>query len=269
VRPARSEPDWRSYDWDDVAADYAGTMAPLTTEPYAELLDLVGGVTAGTLVLDVGTGTGAELENVPSRAVGIDISLKMLAEGRRRHTTATLAAADVIDLPFRSGTFDVVSANFFLPYVTKLDTALHDMLRVLARGGALAVSVWTDVRDDLTRLWEDLATERLGPELVRDALKQGSPWGAMTADAARLERVLRDAGLRPVEVVSRRYRSEMSRANYVTTKEIGVIGRYLHKMLGPERWPAFREHARAAYAERFGETVVDHRDVLLAVGRKP
>lgn len=269
VTPRRREPDWRSYDWDDVAADYARVVAPMTTEPFADLLEMVGDVGPDTRLLDVATGTGAEIANVPGVAVGTDVSTKMLIEGRGRDPDAPLVAADVIDLPFSDATFDVVSANFALPYVTKLDTALFDMIRVLRPGGAIAVTVWTEVLDDLTKTWRDLATTKLGPELLRDALKQGSPWADKTADATHLERVLRDARLRPVSVVRRRYRNEMSREDYIVGKEVEVIGRYLHRMLGEERWRAFLDDARTAYAERFGERVVDFRDVLLAVGRKP
>lgn len=269
VTPQRPEPDWRSYDWDDVAADYARVVAPMTAEPYADLVAMVGSVTPRTLILDVGTGTGDELAKVDAIVIGVDASAKMLAHGRGHSATARLAAAEAIDLPFADGSFEVVTANFVLPYFTKLDTALFDMVRVLAPGGSLAVSVWTDVVDDLTRLWRTLATERLGPELVRDAFKQGTPWAERVADAKHLDQTLRDAGLRPVEVHKRRYRNEMTRDDYVTAREVDVLGRYLHRMLGEQRWPAFRADARARFAEHFGEAVVDFRDVLLAVGRKP
>jgi len=267
VTPVR-EPDWRSYDWNDVAADYARVVAPMTVEPARDALALAELPSGGTL-LDVGAGTGVEILDVDGSGIGIDVSQKMLLEGRKASGETALVAADVIDIPFRDATFDVVIANFVLPYVTKLDTALFDMLRVLKPGGRLTVTVWTEVLDDLTRLWRDLATEVLGPELLRDALKQGTPWADRTADARHLEQVLRDAGLRPVRVQKRRYRNELSRDDYIVGKEVEVIGRYLHRMLGEERWRSFRERARARFADRFGVRVVDFRDVLLAVGTKP
>jgi ubiquinone/menaquinone biosynthesis C-methylase UbiE len=267
VTPER-EPDWRSYDWNDVAADYARVVAPMTMEPARDVLALAE-LPAGGRLLDVGAGTGIEILEVDGFGIGVDVSQKMLLEGRKISGRTALVAADVIDMPFRDASFDVVMANFVLPYVTKLDTALFDMLRVLKPGGRLAVTVWTEVLDDLTRRWRGLATEVLGPELLRDALKQGTPWAERTADARHLEQVLRDAGLRPVRVQKRRYRNELSRDDYVVGKEVEVIGRYLHRMLGEERWASFRERARARFAEQLGGRVVDFRDVLLAVGTKP
>lgn len=268
VTPARAEPDWRSYDWEDVAHVYASVVAPLTTEPYHDLLAMAGR-TPEQSVLDIGTGTSEELAGLPGLVVGIDVSQKMLAEGRRRAPGMRAAAADLIDLPFNHASFDIVTANFVLPEATKLETALFDMIRVVRPGGMLGVTVWTEVLDDLTRTWRELATAKLGPELMRDALKQGAPWADHLSDRKRLERVLRDAGLRPVTVQAKRYRNEMSRDDYVAGREVGVVGRYLHRMLGNERWDAFRQSARATFAERFGERIVDFRDVLLAVGTKP
>lgn len=268
VAPARREPDWRSYDWEDVAQVYASVLAPMMAEPYRDLLE-VAGRTDDQSVLDIGAGTGEELAGLAGLVVGVDLSQRMLAEGRARTRDTRLAAADLIDLPFAAASFDVVTANFVLPEVTKLDTALHDMIRVVRPGGVLGVTVWTEVLDDLTRTWRELATEKLGPELLRDALKQGAPWAEKLADVKRLEQVLRDAGLRPVRVERRRYRNALSRDDYVAGKEVEVVGRYLHRMLGNERWEAFRAAARARYAERFGTEVVDFRDVLLAVGTRP
>lgn len=268
VRPER-EIDWRSYDWEDVAPVYAGVLAPMTTQPYRDLLELAGRADATTSVLDIGTGTGEELAGHEGSVFGVDVSQRMLAEGRKRARGIRVAAADLIDLPFRPASFDIVTANFVLPEVTKLDTALFDMIRVLKPGGVLAISVWTETLDELTRAWRELALEKLGPELMRDAFKQGAPWMDKLADAKHVEAVLRDAGLRPVRVEKRRYRNEMARDDYVRGKEVEVVGRYLHRMLGPERWEAFGENARARFAQRFGERIVDFRDVLLAVGTKP
>jgi ubiquinone/menaquinone biosynthesis C-methylase UbiE len=269
VTPTRREPDWRSYDWEDVAEAYAKVLAPMMTEPYRDLLALAGRTDASRSVLDIGAGTGEELTGLDGLVVGVDASQRMLLEGRKRAPGVRVAAADLIDLPFRAAAFDIVTASFVLPEVTKLDTALFDMIRVIKPGGVLGVSVWTEVNDDLTRTWRDLALEKLGPELLRDAFRQGAPWMDKLADAKHVEQVMRDAGLRSVRVEKRRYRNELARDDYVRGKEVEVVGRYLHRMLGAERWEAFKQAARDRFAQRFGERIVDFRDVLLAVGTKP
>ncbi|HEX9775984.1 MAG TPA: methyltransferase domain-containing protein [Actinomycetota bacterium] len=264
VKPARREPDWRSYDYPGVAGGYVRVVARLTAEPAADLMAMIDSA-PGARVLDVGTGGGL----TAGATAGVDASVALLLEGKKQDPARPLAAAKIIDLPFREGTFDAVIANFVLPYVTKLDTALHDIIRVVKPGGRIGVTVWTEVLDDLTRTWHALATEVLGPEMFRDAVKQGTPWASRLADAKHLDQTLRDAGLRPVTVKAHRYRNELSREDYLVSREVEVIGRYVHRMLGEDRWRAFGERSRARFADRFGEQVVDFRDVLLAVGTKP
>lgn len=264
---ARTPHDWRSFDYDDAAAGYARVVAPMTREPARDLLAMVP-LEPGARVLDVGCGTADAVASLDAFAVGVDAATTMVAQARAAHPDARIAAADTIDLPFREAAFDAVSAIFVLPYVTKLDTALHELKRALKPGGTLAVAGWTDVLDDLNRTWRGLAREVLGVELLRDALSQGSPWAEVVADPKRLEGALRDNGFTHVHIERRQYRNELARDDYVVGREVEVIGRYIHKMLGKARWPAFRERARATFAERFPERVVDLRDVLFATARK-
>src|SRR5581483_8334463 len=158
--------DWRSYD--GVAEIYERVHAPRMIEPARDLLAMCEPPSGGR-VLDVGCGTGAavalaqELVGPSGLAVGVDLSLGMLRVGARARPGARLAAASAIDLPFADGTFDVVSASFVLSHVTKYETALFDMLRVLRPGGRLAVSSWADGdRDELQTTWLELVEGVVG-----------------------------------------------------------------------------------------------------------
>ncbi len=96
----------------------------------------------GARVLDVGAGTGvstAEFAGADRVAVGVDISLGMLAAGRRRRPHVPLLAADALTLPFADATFDAVTISFALRNVVDPVAALREFARVARPGGRLVV----------------------------------------------------------------------------------------------------------------------------------
>jgi trans-aconitate methyltransferase len=262
--------DWRSYD--AVAQEYERALAPHTQRVVADLLD-VAGLRSGEHLLDVGAGTGRGVEAAAQRgalATGVDSAQRMLEVALHRNGILALAAADVVDLPFDVETFDVVVSTLTLPYFVDMKGALFELLRVLRPGGRLAVATWANEDDQLSRTWRELVDESVGVEVVRDAIKDEAPWAELVGDKTRLEGLLRDAGLHPVDVERRDYRFEMSREDYLLGHEIEATGRFVRSMLGPQLWESFRERARATFAERYpGELLGDSRAALLAVGRKP
>ncbi|MEM8753407.1 MAG: class I SAM-dependent methyltransferase [Pseudomonadota bacterium] len=103
---------------------------------------------AGPLrALDCGAGDGAlslALARVAPRGVSadaVDLSPRMLAEARRRFAEAGLDAAtqvaDVRDLPYLDGSFDVVMAAHLLEHLADPTAALAEMARVLRPGGLM------------------------------------------------------------------------------------------------------------------------------------
>ena len=54
--------------------------------------------------------------------------------------------AQVVDLPFRDRTFDVVMGNFVLAHFVKVETALFDVRRVLRPAGRVGFTAWADRR---------------------------------------------------------------------------------------------------------------------------
>ena len=181
-----------------------------------------------------------------------------------------MAAASAIDLPFRDGTFDVVTANFVVSHFTKYKTALFDMIRVLKPGGRLGMSSWADNNtDDLQKTWFGLVEAAVGQLLLRDIHAQAVPWGERFADRAALEEALMDAGLRQIRTERREYRFTYALDEYVEGLGTWSTGRFLRSMLGPAGWESFRTRAREVFEERFSDPVNDFRQVWLAVGRKP
>jgi ubiquinone/menaquinone biosynthesis C-methylase UbiE len=97
---------------------------------------------APALALDVSTGTGAAMgllvRRFPAcRGVGVDLSPAMLrravARARRERWPVAFAAADAARLPFRDGTFDLVTVQNAFPVP-------RELVRVTRPGGWIVLS---------------------------------------------------------------------------------------------------------------------------------
>lgn len=100
---------------------------------------------AGKRVLDLACGTGygtAILGSTGAEVTGVDISADAIKIARRRNTgdNVKFLIADCFDLPFESGSFDVVVANEMIEHVAEHDGLLQEARRVLAPGGLLLAS---------------------------------------------------------------------------------------------------------------------------------
>jgi len=263
---------WRSYD--DVAETYERVHAPHLAEVGRDLVALAR-PSAGGSALDVGTGTGVtadaatDLVGDAGVSVGVDISLEMMLAGRPARPRPRFVGGEVIDLPFRDATFEIVTGNFVLHHFTRYETALFDMLRVLRPGGRLAVSAWGPGLDDLERTWRSLVEQAVGPEMLRDVQRQASPWRDKFEQRDALQEALSSAGLRKVRVEQREYRFRFALDDWLDGRAAFPAGRFLREMVGTESFSAFLDRARGVYRDRFSDPVNDFRDVWLAVGTKP
>jgi demethylmenaquinone methyltransferase / 2-methoxy-6-polyprenyl-1,4-benzoquinol methylase len=111
-------------------------------------------LTRADRVLDVGAGTGvstAEFAAAGAYAVGADLSLGMLAAGRRHRPDLPLLAGDALRLPFRDASFDAVTISFALRNVVEPGAALAELLRVTRPGGRLVVCEFSHPTNRLFR----------------------------------------------------------------------------------------------------------------------
>lgn len=132
---------WESGSWDAVADDLVGVGSAL--------LDAVG-LQPGARVLVVGAGTGGTLA-IPAaergaEVVAADVAPALFEAGRARARRAGVEVewvdADVAELPFDDGDFDVVCSTFGHMFAPDHARAAAEMVRVCRPGGALGFTAW-------------------------------------------------------------------------------------------------------------------------------
>ena len=103
----------------------------------------------GDRFLDVGCGTGAGVRaaaEVVERAVGVDLSPKMLAEARERSrglANVEFVEGDSENLPFGDGEFTAIVCTTSLHHYPRPDAAAREMARVLAPKGRVVIGDMT------------------------------------------------------------------------------------------------------------------------------
>jgi len=116
----------------------AGRVTRAVVEPLLDALD----VQAGERFLDVATGPGhlaAAAATRGARAVGVDVSLDMLALARERYADVAFVEGDAEQLPFANDAFDAAAAAFVLHHVPQPCRVTAELLRVAPRA---AVATW-------------------------------------------------------------------------------------------------------------------------------
>ncbi|AEH06062.1 class I SAM-dependent methyltransferase [Methanothermococcus okinawensis] len=118
------------------------------------------------LVLDIGCGTGEQLQKLNNTAIGLDISLKM-AKIAHSKTNKFIVVGNVENIPFKSKTFDCVISFFGALNHVQLNRALKEIRRVLKNDGILIFTVANvyDIR------WIIKALMRKGIKNTKKAVK--------------------------------------------------------------------------------------------------
>ena len=138
---ARQQAAWASGDYAVI-----GTTLQLVGERLAEVCDL----RWDEQVLDVAAGNGnASLAAARRgcRVTSTDYVPELLKRGEERaraeHLNVVFQVADAEALPFADGRFDVVMSTFGVMFTPDHARAAAEMLRVVRRGGRIALANWT------------------------------------------------------------------------------------------------------------------------------
>jgi len=132
--------------YDRIASLYDVALWPMERLLHRRLRErLFAAVPAGARMLEVGAGTGSNLDFFPEDvdAVVTDLSPRMLARAearaRRLGRAATLAVADAQQLPFDDASFDAVVASFVFCSVPDPLLGFREAARVCRPGGVVSL----------------------------------------------------------------------------------------------------------------------------------
>ena len=167
--------------------------------PWAEAILEEVALATGNRVLDIACGTGIvarlakERLGGTGRVVGVDVNAQMLAVARSLAPGIEWREGSAAALPLHDGEqFDAVICQQGLQFFPDKPAATRQMRIALAPGGKLAVATWRATEEiPLLRELHRIAERHLGA-----IVDQRHSFG----DAARLEALLREAGLRNVRV---------------------------------------------------------------------
>jgi SAM-dependent methyltransferase len=211
-------------------------LEPLCRNPGTrERQDTAGSQTpeqsAALNILDVGCGTGANLEMLSQfgEAEGVDISAEALSFCRARGLT-NVKQGEAEQLPYADNTFDLVTGLDVVEHLDNDLAGLQEMRRVLRRGGHALLFVpafmflW-GVQDDVSHHRRRYTLSEL-KRVVREA--------GFEIERATYVNVSFFAPILLGRLLMRAVRFRPESENNLT---IGFLNGVLGKVLGAERWP--------------------------------
>lgn len=140
------------------APDY-DRLARLQQQVGAELLALLPEVSFER-GLDLGCGTGYFLPELAKRCaslLGLDLAPGMLQVARHKLGSAQLICGDAEQLPFASGSLDLIYSSLALQWCASLPQALSEIHRVLRPGGFFAFStLGAESLSELRAAWREV-----------------------------------------------------------------------------------------------------------------
>jgi len=95
-------------------------------------------------VLEVGSATGVLTVELNNRTKGsvfsLDKDFNKLTFAKDYYPESTLVNADGLTMPFTDDTFDIVFCHYYLTWVSDIQKAIEEMLRILKKNGYLIIA---------------------------------------------------------------------------------------------------------------------------------
>jgi ubiquinone/menaquinone biosynthesis C-methylase UbiE len=120
------------------AADDYDVFTPEANARIIAAFQRLTGLPAGARIADLGCGSGAFTERLRQagyRAMGIDISPKLIAVGKSKYPGLDLVEGDVEHLPFPDGSFDGVLLSGLVHHFPDPARCAAETFRILRSGG--------------------------------------------------------------------------------------------------------------------------------------
>ena len=199
---------------------------------------------------------------------GCDLSLVMLQQAKARLTDLRVVAADAAAVPFKSETFDVVTAGFVLSHIREYRRALNEVHRVLRANGLIAASSWTSTVDEYSQAWSGCLAEAISKAEAERALNEVAALENYFSQEGNLEAAFTESGFSVVHAGAVDLDVHLSVEQFVEDREINSGGRLGRHLLGNDKWMNFRDGAITILRARFGDTVRYPRRALVVIGQK-
>jgi ubiquinone/menaquinone biosynthesis C-methylase UbiE len=198
----------RSAEPDEIAAAkaYEELYVPALFRQWAPRLCDAAAISRGDRVLDVACGTGVLAREAAGRVgddgsvVGLDPGAGMLAVAAELAPDLEWREGVAESLPYEDASFDAVLSQFGLMFFPDRAATIGEMLRVVAPGGRLSVSVWESLeRSEAYPEAVDLLRRLAGTEAA-DALR--APF--VLGDRGELQSMFEEAGAAAIEIVTQK-----------------------------------------------------------------
>lgn len=140
--------------YDKLARYYDTDKAPV----WQEVKELLSDIKSGTVVLDIGCGTGRVRQALPDSIdyTGLDNSPELLEVAKRRYVNNKFIQGDARALPFSDNVFGAVlliaTVHHFFAKADRLKV-LAEARRVLKPSGKIYLTVWNLNRPKFWRQW--------------------------------------------------------------------------------------------------------------------
>jgi ubiquinone/menaquinone biosynthesis C-methylase UbiE len=124
---------------------FTTSIGSLVRKYEIELILNLLGPKQSEIILDAGCGTGVftlDIVSSGSRVVGLDISLPMLIQARKKLKGFSfhMVLADMLNLPFPENSFDKAVSVTALEFIEDGKAAVDELFRVTKRGGRVVVA---------------------------------------------------------------------------------------------------------------------------------
>ena len=262
-RPQRAEVSARY----DLGVDtYVELWSPVILPPAIAVVAALDLATC-SVVLDVGTGSGALVPHIREAApgatiVGVDASGEMLRAARDT-TPVRAVQGDAMALPVRSESVDAALLAFVLFHLADPAAAMADVTRVLAGGGRVGTVTW--IREDSVAAydaWDRVLTDAGAPAQGITRVDNGLD----SADG--IAELLRSAGLETTAVWTEDLHHEWEAARYWRLATGSGVNRMRLAQLDDATRADALERGRARLAALPAEAYRWHGQVLCAIGTK-
>lgn len=163
--------------YDVYAPFYDKSLGHLDSFEGYDLFGVLGDI-KGLRILDVGCGTGRIVKEMIDRGAEVvccDLSEEMLKIFRKKFSGVECVKADIRDLPFGDGEFDMVVATFVIVHLKKLLPAFDEVYRVLKDGGSFVVTNINQKKAPKLKTYDEtfvIKSHYHRPETVIEELKE-------------------------------------------------------------------------------------------------